>query len=88
MRNFYEKALFVKADVSAPSRSSATTLCPLRYACIRCEYAKVAAGDASERPDPSIRGPYVPCLRVSSRSIRACTNSAVVATDSASANSD
>jgi hypothetical protein len=33
--NFHEKALFVKADVAAPSRSSATTPCPSRYASIR-----------------------------------------------------
>jgi hypothetical protein len=37
--NFHEKALFVKADVAAPSRSSAATPCPSRYASIRCEYA-------------------------------------------------
>jgi hypothetical protein len=33
--NFHEKALFVKADVAAPSRSSDTTPCPSRYASIR-----------------------------------------------------
>jgi hypothetical protein len=35
LTNFHEKALFVKADVAAPSRSSATTPCPSRYASIR-----------------------------------------------------
>jgi hypothetical protein len=33
--NFHEKAHFVKADVAAPSGSSATTPCPSRYASIR-----------------------------------------------------
>ena len=33
--DFYEKALFVKADVAAPSWSSATALYPSRYASIR-----------------------------------------------------
>ena len=33
--NFHEKAHFVKADVAAPLWSSATALCPSRYASIR-----------------------------------------------------
>ena len=33
--NFYEKALFVKADVAAALWLNATALCPSRYASIR-----------------------------------------------------
>ena len=44
--NFHEKALFVKADVAAPSRSSATTPCPSRYASIRTLSEPTLFGDS------------------------------------------
>jgi hypothetical protein len=47
--NFYEKALFVKGRRGGRCVVNATTLCPSRYASIRCEYAIGGCGRRSRR---------------------------------------
>src|SRR5215208_1391745 len=69
--NFYEKALFVKADVAALDRGRAQQLlCALRAMLLfAVNKLREVAGGVSDRPDPSIRRPKS-AFRVTRRSFQ------------------
>jgi hypothetical protein len=53
--NFHEKAHSVKADVAAPVWLSASAVALRAMFLSAVNTLEVVAGDASDRPDPSIR---------------------------------